>query len=166
MGGTLPSLGHDIHGRTTHLLALDSWHDWPSDLSLPSTHFCLLVAADAFDIRVDAISSFAASSIDAGCAYLCAWGPGCKFVHDAFDQTAIGLGLVPPDKPVLITSWHPEVPIEEALEFLCVMTAPDEPFEASCHAVVAAVIGNPLWADAAKRFLAAEPAGFWVPKTQ
>src|SRR5437016_4705060 len=100
------NLGHDIHGRSTHLLELDSWRDWPADLKLPSTHFCLLIAADGLDTHADTISALAASAIRAGCAYVCAWGPACEFVHDVFDETYLGPDDLPPGQPVLMSTWH------------------------------------------------------------
>jgi hypothetical protein len=144
MATQLLNLGHDGNGRSTHLLELDSWLDWPTDLSLPSQHFCLLLAADARAVHAETISALASSSISDGCAYLAAWGPECEFVHDIFDETYLGGGLSP-GRPVLMTTCHADAPLEEAIEFLRRDTLPEEAFQSSCNAVVAAVIANPEW---------------------
>jgi hypothetical protein len=156
MATQLLNLGHDVHGRRTHLVDLGSWGDWPRDLPLTSQYFCLLLAANGQDIYANVISTLASSAIRAGCAYLCAWGPECEFVHDVFDETYLGDGGAPA-RPTLMTSWHADQPLEEAIEFLCRDAVPQEEFRTSCRDVVVAVIANPEWSAVAHKILLASP---------
>jgi hypothetical protein len=151
-----PTLGHDVQGRSTHLLELDSWDDWPNDLTLTSDHFCLLLAANGQDVYANVISGLASSAINAGCAYLCAWGPECEFVHDVFDEAYLGDDGAPV-RPTLMTSWHADQPLEEAIEFLSRVAIPNEQFRPSCCDVVVAVVANPEWSTLARRSLLASP---------
>lgn len=85
---------------------------------------------------------------------MCAWGPECEFVHDVFDETYLGDGSQPL-RPTLMTTWHADQPLEEALDFIGRDAVPTEPFQATCRDVIVAVIANPEWSSLARRYLEA-----------
>ena len=57
--------------------------------------------------------------VAAGCLYMCAWGPDCSSWDDSVDYAnleAFSYGDIPEDRFVM-TTWHDEEPLEEALWF-------------------------------------------------
>src|SRR6266571_1427980 len=143
MSAKLEHLGEDLHGRELFLLELRSWEAWPRDLVLPSEHFCLLVAGNARGADLEAIASFASGALGAGCVYACAWGPGCQRVHDAFDGRSNELTV---HEKVVMTTWHGDESLREALTFLVKDALPSDPWIASCRASIIAVVDNNQWA--------------------
>src|SRR2546425_5708672 len=115
MSTKLEHLGEDLHGRELFLLELRSWEDWPRDLALPSEHFALLVAGNARGAELEAIAAFASGALGAGCVYAGSWGPGCQRVHDAFDGRSNELAV---QDRVVMTTWHEDESLKEALTFL------------------------------------------------
>lgn len=154
-------LGFDLSDAHVLLLELKSWSDWPAALALPSPHFRLLVAGDATSVPADELARLADSALGAGCVYLCAWGSGCMRVHDAFDQQDFYQPRRPGDA-VVMTSSHGDESLADALEFLLLTAWPDEPFEATCRAILVSVIDDGSLADEvrsiARRFVRRTPA--------
>jgi hypothetical protein len=147
----LNHLGADMHGRDLYLLELPAWEDWPPELDLPSERFCLLVVGNAQGEAKHSIGTFASEALAAGCVYACAWGPGCDLVHDTFDanfsETEYSGG------PVVMTTWHEDESLEQALSFLMRDAWPSDPWIASCRASVIAVIANDGWAAEVRRLV-------------
>ncbi len=119
--------------RDLFLMALRSWEDWPRDLTLPSEHFCLLIAGDAETASDEAIGSLANAALDGGCVYMCAWGPGSQRLHTSFDTRIVD-----------------RVMAGESPNALGVMTTsetawPDDAFADTCRSALIAVVGNADW---------------------
>jgi hypothetical protein len=76
-----------------------------------------------------------------GCVYFCSWGADCERVHDNFD------GERDPDAPVIMTTWHNEESLDEALWFFVRDTHPDDGYSSTCGCGVAISIGNSAWAE-------------------
>jgi hypothetical protein len=151
MSAPLNHLGADIHGRDLYLLELRAWEDWPRELHLPSERFCLLVVGNARGEAQQAIATFASEALAAGCVYACAWGPGCELVHDTFDARFNEIEYS--GGPVVMTTWHEDESLEQALTFLMRDAWPSDPWIASCRASVVAVIGNDHWAADVRRLI-------------
>jgi hypothetical protein len=147
----LNHLGADIHGRDLYLLELRALEDWPRELDLGSEPFCLLVAADSRGEAPQAIATFASAALTAGCVFACAWGPGCELVHDTFD--AIFNESNYSGDPVVMTTWHENETLQQALTFLMRDAVPKDPWIASCRSSVVAVIGNDHWAAEVRRLV-------------
>jgi len=80
--------------------------------------------------------------VDAGCAYFCAWGPGCELMHDAVDDAS----PLPDDADsVLMTTWHADDSIEDAVLFALERATPAGLYEANCNAVILAVEDRNGW---------------------
>jgi hypothetical protein len=107
---------------------------------LPTAPMALFLAADSRALSVDEISRIAEKFLDAGLRYLCAWGPDCERVHDIFDEVYVGDGTEP-YKFELMTTWHVEDSLGEALRFfLNSAHVGDDRASGSAYAIR---IGNP-----------------------
>jgi hypothetical protein len=148
----LDRIGEDWQGRDLFLLELQSWEDWPRHLELPSEHFCLLVAGNGRGVDPAAIAAFASGALAAGCVYACAWGPGCKIVHDTFDAKA---SEIEREGFVIMTTWHEDEGLEEGLTFLGRDALPDDHWIPSCRASIVAVVSNERWAAEVRRLIRA-----------
>jgi hypothetical protein len=147
----LNHLGADTHGRELYLLNLRAWEDWPRELDLPSEQFCLLVVANARAEAQQVIGTFASEALAAGCVYVCAWGPGSELVHDTFDATSNETEYL--TGPVVMTTWHEDESLEQALTFLMRDALPSDAWIASCRASVVVVIANDGWAAEVRRLV-------------
>lgn len=134
---------------------------WPISLALPAKRFRLFVAADTTQVPTAEISDFAQAALSRGMVYLCAWGQGCERFHDIVDDV-IGEDDVgarrfagPNLDDVVMTTWHDDEGLEDALTFFATTAFPTDGFlEDSSYRLVVCV-GNSEWASAASRFLGA-----------
>jgi hypothetical protein len=140
-------LGHDMLSRDRFLVSLRSWSNWPRDLDLPSEHFCLLLVGDATGASDEAIGNLAGAAIDAGCVFLCAWGPDCDRVHCLFDEALVDRDLagVLPDALSVMTTSHAEETLDDAIQFLSTAAWPADPFVDTCRCALIAVVGDTDW---------------------
>jgi hypothetical protein len=131
---------------------------WPPALAIPTKRFLLLVVADTSNVSADALSHFAATALERGMVYFCSWGQGCERFHDIVDEIVVDDDLGPRrfsgSKPgdVIMTTWHNDESLEEALEFLAVAN-PTEGFEPDSDFRLVICVGNPDWVEQANRFL-------------
>lgn len=131
-------------GARCFLLQIDAWSAWPDELALP-TPFCLLLVGNAAQTGSEVIELVARRAFDAGCAYVCAWGPDCERVHDRFDLVAIQ----PSDdakRELVMTTWHADQPLRDAVFFAVWAAYPDDAFGGPCRSVLAVVVDNSDWA--------------------
>jgi hypothetical protein len=139
---------------------------WPASLKLPSKRFRLFVAADISELSPGAVADFALDALCSGMVYFCAWGRDCEKFHDivdeviAKDDTAERRFAGPTAADVVMTTWHENVNLEEALDFFATCTVPTDGFTPDSSFRLAICVGNPAWAATAKRFL--ESAEFFV----
>jgi len=137
---------------------------WPASLQFPSSRFRLFVAADSRDSSVDMVSEFVLAALQQGMVYCCAWGPGCERFHDIIDEIVVEDGLgerrfvgpIPDD--AIMTTWHADESLQEALEFFATSALPTEGFLADSDSRVVACVDNPEWAHTASRLLQSSPA--------
>lgn len=129
--------------------------------SLGSRHFACLLAWDARGASAEAVSSLATPLLRAGASYVACWGPDCERVHDIVDEClsdpTAGLEL-PPEGDVM-TSWHADDPLREAIWFFLRCSAPYDSLAASTRAGLAVSVGSPAWATEIAAALD-DPAGF------
>lgn len=88
--------------------------------------------------------------------YVCAWGPGCERVHDIVDEERDGGSE---DNRVLMTTWHANESLADALWFVLTCAIPDDCYLAGWGAIVGISIGSPRWA-AEMRAAFSEPGRF------
>jgi hypothetical protein len=139
---------------------------WPSSLQLSSRHFRLLVAADIEKVPAKVVSEFASEALSKGMVYFCAWGPGCSRFHDIVDEEIVAdeIGerrFVGPNKSdIVITTWHEDDTLEEALDFLATCAYPTDGFASDSELRLVICVRNSGWSRTSREFL--ESAEFFV----
>jgi hypothetical protein len=116
--------------------------------------FGCAVAWDAQNEPVEAIAAFSRQLIDAGCAFVGFWGPGCERAHDIFDEEEVGDGSGPADTPVVMTTWHEKGSWPEALDFLMDLGTPAKGVTKQCNDLVVLSFGSTDWAAQAELHVA------------
>jgi hypothetical protein len=138
--------------RELYFVAAPDFAALPQSFSFPSQHFVALLVADTQQIPDEALGSFARVLLRCGCSYFCVWGPGCERAHDLFDQEC----LFAPD--VIMTTWHHDEPLDDAIWYFLRTTFPDSAFEETTAAALALVVGDSGWAAHVERRLRDIPA--------
>lgn len=120
----------------------------PQPLALPAKHFACLLAWDARGASAEAVSSIAESLLRAGASYFVCWGPDCERVHDLVDEVSSHPGgdFGIPEDSCIITTWHHDDPLREALGYFLVNSWPDPYYQDSTRAALAIAIGSSDWA--------------------
>jgi hypothetical protein len=117
-------------------------------LALPSDNFACLLAWDARNDSVEAVSAFVSPLLRAGASYFVCWGPDCERVHDIIDEMVSypdnDFGV--PEDSCIMTTWHASEPLSEALRFFLVNSWPDEHYQGSTRTALAIAVGSPAWA--------------------
>jgi len=105
------------------------------------------------------MSDFASAALSGGMVYFSAWGSGCGRFHDVVDEIVIEDELDkrrfvgPTAKDVVMTTWHEDESLEEALSFFTTSAVPTEGFADKSDFRLVICVGNPHWAQAADRLL-------------
>jgi hypothetical protein len=121
--------------------------------------FTLFLAWDALALDQAQLRKWMQPLVDRGLVYFCAWGRECKALHDAVDMCDIE-----PQKNsgnpdfFIMTTWHDDEPLEEALWFFQTLALPTEPPIVGNFDRFAVAVGNPQWADEMSRFFLASKA--------
>jgi hypothetical protein len=132
---------------------------WPSDVSIPTKRFRLFVAADTKTTSVDAVSAFTHTALEKGMVYFCGWGPDCERFHDIVDEVILedDLGarrFVSPDGSAFVmTTWHANDSLDEALDFFARFAHPPGGFESGSDYWLAISVGNSEWVALIRRIL-------------
>ncbi len=133
---------------------------WPTSIELSGGRFRLFVAADISHISADVVSQFAAAALARGMVYFCAWGRDCERFHDIVDEVVVEDDVLgkrrfvgPTAKDAVMTTWHDDESLEEALEFFINSALPTQGFAADSSFRLVICIRHPDWADAATRML-------------
>jgi len=140
--------------------------NWPVLLQIPSRRFRLFVAADVTGVSTQAIADFAVAALNMGMVYFCSWGQDCERFHDIVDEVLIADDLAeqkfsrPSNDDVVMTTWHADDTLEEALDFLATSAAPTDGFAPDSDFRLVICVGNSDWAATANMFL--KSADFFV----
>lgn len=132
--------------------------DWPERLDELRAPFVLFLAVDANEVDDEPIGQLARKMLAQGVTYVCAWGPGCERVHDAFDDELAAQGLVEEDDALVSTTWHADDTLDEALWFALFAACPKDELLETGGSVLALVIGREDWAEHVRRRLS-DPGG-------
>jgi hypothetical protein len=130
--------------RQYRLGTVPTLEDIPASLESCSTHFILLLALDASSIEDDRISAIAKTLMLRGLAGLSAWGPHCSRVHDLFD---LERDPNETDERVVVTTWHDDEPLSEAVCYFDLCACPSSDFERDCNDWVAIAVGDKRWEE-------------------
>ncbi len=138
-------LGHSGFGsRDLYALDLRHFEIPPGAFDGISGRFIACLAMDGSQATDEELKTIAGDLIQAGCVYICCWGPDCERVHDLIDQEDLALH---PEGPWNMTTWHPDVPLSEALWFSINSAWPGSAFDERTHAVVGVSFKNEAWSD-------------------
>lgn len=142
--------------RNLFHLALPTLAAFPGHLPLHSPNFMLFLACDSRDISVEVLAEFTEKALAQGAVYICTWGPDCERVHDIFDETIVEQQLrLNPKEYVssdVMTTWHNDESLEDALEFFLTAAVPDDDTTRRKAALVVS-IDNPGWADVVDKMM-------------
>jgi len=134
-------------GRDLFILELNHIDEVSHSLRPPSGYFACLLAWDATYSSADKIRSVGQKLIDQGAAYLCLWGADCERVHDLIDEVeALREEANPDDQSVIMTSWHHDESLSDAIWFVLHCTLPDDLYIDDCRSTLAISIGSSEWA--------------------
>jgi hypothetical protein len=153
---------HDSGGGRVYRLDVSSPAEWPAELDAYSRHFGLFVAMDADDVTDEELERIAGHALASGAAFISTWGPGCERVHDAFDCEIVSRDLEQ-SQSVILTTWHAEETLVNALEYFLNVLSPSEDYEHTCDARIVASIGSANLGGSVDRALdSADRWGFGV----
>jgi hypothetical protein len=133
--------------------------NWPPALEIPSKRFRLFVTADATGVNAATISDFALAALNRGMVYFCAWGPDCERLHDLVDEVLVEDDIGerkfagPQSGDVIMTTWHANESIEEAIGFFAACAVPTDGFVTDSDYRVVVCVANEVWATEANKFL-------------
>jgi hypothetical protein len=115
---SLEALGLEpTHSRQMFLAELDHLRNWPEARDSPLDWFTGLVALDAREVSDEELWQFARRCIESRCVFVSAWGPDCERLHDTFDHAYIEAEEAGAQPPFLMSSWHADSSLDEALWF-------------------------------------------------
>ncbi len=113
--------------------------------TLPSPHFACLLAGDARGSPDALLLAIADHLLERGLAYFCAWGPDCEQVHDLVDQAVVLREVREGRDYPVVTTWHADELLDEALWFLLNVAQPDPTLAQTCQSWVGITVANALW---------------------
>jgi hypothetical protein len=119
--------------------------DFSSPIHIHSKYCVLFLAMDARPMSVDEISHTANWALDQGAVYVCAWGPDCERVHDIIDEVLVARNPDATDEDVIMTTWHDDETLEEALWFAVNSAIPAGAYEETCKTLVVIAVGSQDW---------------------
>lgn len=124
----------------------------PSVLPSAVEAFVLLLAADARSVSNQALRDHCAHLLKAGARYVCFWGPDCSRIHDLCDLVALDLGFNR-DDAVIMTTWHDQEPLKEAVWFAANAAFPHEGYPEAGDALIAISVGSNEWDAEIREYL-------------
>jgi len=131
---------------TIDVFNIDSIEQLSDCLPRRSKYFTLLLAWDAPETEQEKLMEMFQPFVDRGLAYFCAWGSRCSEVHDAVDLCAVKKEqAIGPADYQLMTTWHDDEPLEEALWFFNMCAIPAEVHVLSDFERFAVVVGDGGW---------------------
>jgi hypothetical protein len=80
-------------------------------------------------------------------------------MHDLFDREAARMHPQPTTESGMMTTWHDDESLEEAIWYFLHCTVPADNYLESCKAVLLVSVGNGNWAAKIEKVLA-DPAAF------
>jgi hypothetical protein len=131
----------EVSKRNLFSLHLGNAVELESQIILPSRCFVCFLGWDSALESADSISQVSEILLRSGCVYLCSWGRGCGRVHDIAEELSVGPNPHPETYPGIMTTWHENDPLDDALWFFLGSTWPDDGYADDCKAAIAITIG-------------------------
>lgn len=133
-----------------YLLELEKPDDLPAELKISSKYFVCLLTLGSVVVDRDIIRGFAKKIIDLGARSVSVFGGDCERVHDIFDDEFHNLFGIKNDSPVLMTTWHANEPIEEAIWYVLCCSSVDGVFAEECNSILAISVDSSPHAEAVR----------------
>ena|ERR1700734_2441365 len=130
--------------RDIYFLSVSSPDLFSESILIPSQAFSVFLAIDATGLDHTIISSIVLPLLRAGAVYFCCYGPDSERVHDIIDEE-IGQSALEEEGSVIMTSYHSDETLHDALWFFVTNSFPDDKYLNTCRAGVAISCGNPSW---------------------
>lgn len=109
-----------------------------------SKYFTLFIANNE-EVNIDKYLDKANELINSGLAHFCAWGNNCEQIHDLFDEEIVSLEIDQQssiDDNVIMTTWHKDESLKEALWFFLMTTSPTEKYYDECKTAIVLKVGD------------------------
>jgi hypothetical protein len=135
----------DFPERVFYLCPADSIENLGEKASPSTANFGLFVAMNAKGVTDERILRGAKRLLSKGLACLCTWGPDCERVHELFDLAARGNNSDLFGDEVIITTWHADETLEEALWFFVHAAFVTKKFDKTCKDWIIAPISSTEW---------------------
>lgn len=132
--------------RELYVLEVADPEELPLALPTVGKYSVILIVWDAMAVADQTIGCFARRLIDAGGVYFCTWGPDCERVHDLIDAEWVGNGFTPGTDSTLMTTWHDDDSLADAIWFAIFTAHPIDTYFDECRTVIAVCVGCPNWA--------------------
>lgn len=104
-------------------------------------------------MSVDEIRNIANWALDQGVVYVSAWGPDCEGVHDIIDEVLVDRSPDATDEDVIMTTWHEDEALDEALWFAVNSAYPAGAYEGTCETLVAIAVESKDWGSQITKML-------------
>ena len=130
--------------RDIYFLSVSRPDSFPGRISVPSQTFSVFLAIAPTGLDHTIISSIALTLLRAGAVYFCCYGPDSERVHDIIDEQIVQ-SAIEEDGSVIMTTWHSEETLQDALWFFVTNSFPDDKYLNTCRAGVAISCGNSSW---------------------
>ena len=134
-------------GRALYLLTAETPEDLDQDFRLPDRGFVCLLAWDAPGSPDETVLRVAERLLNEGAKYVCTWGRDCERVHDLVDEAAFDPEANYEVDPVIMTTWHHDEPLEEAIYFFLSNAHPDDEYFDECTGALAISLGDAGYAE-------------------
>ncbi len=122
------------HHLTASKTPLPIYTEWVADIKatleieFPTEYVVLFWAADFRLIAGSEIVDLAKSLLFKGIHYVCCWGPECEKAHDCFDEAKVILEIDNGFERHVMTTWHSDESLDEALWFCIYNATPEDEF--------------------------------------
>ena len=134
----------DGFDRPVTILEISDWV-FPENLRNCCPHYICFIVGDASKTADQQIYSFIEQLLQKGMVYMCAWGPDCERVHDIADSVIIEKELECDVQNTIMTTWHSNESLDEALWSALFTTWPAKAFETTCNSATIIIINNDAW---------------------
>ncbi len=131
--------------KIIYLCPASTLEDLAEKISPNTANFALFIAMDATAIDDAEILRGAKTLLAKGQCLLSAWGPDCERVHDLFDVAARKINDELTGDDVIMTSWHENESLGEALFFFAQAVCVTKKFEETCKDWIVGPISNSEW---------------------
>lgn len=96
------------------------------ELSFDTPHFLCLIGGDFTKIPPRDLVRLVSELLNRGACYFLCWGRGCETAHDLIDDMLIGDERFASEETDIMTTWHSDQSIDDALFYLLCAAWPAE----------------------------------------